>query len=132
MPANSTVEPIQKEESSNIAGPFTDPCETKATSKDESEKGSNPKEIFTAISKCSERVSTSDCINVEKIENADDAWRWIHENMGMVEDVIPDGYCGCPSFIGTCNHKRRTFEVDLPMIKASKPILFNMSNDLKQ
>ncbi len=132
MQGNSTVEPIQKEESSNVKCPFTNPTQTKATSKDNSEKGNNSGAFYTVNSKCSEIAGNRDCINVEKIDNADNTWRLICKNIGMVEDVTPDGNCGYHSCIGACNHTTRKFGVDLPQMRSTKLFLLNMQKDLKQ
>ncbi len=51
-------------------------------------------------------------MNVKKIDNADNAWRSIFENIGIVEVVTPDGNGGY-HFICAHNHTRRTFGVDL-------------------
>ncbi len=88
--------------------------------------------ILSAGSKCKEIVSTSDCINPEKIENIDDVWRWIHENIGKVTDVTSDGDHGYQSFVGVCNHTKRTFNVNLPMMKLTKSFILTLWEDLKQ
>ncbi len=77
MQIERIVESIHNKEFPNVPHPFKNPTQRKASSSDKSEKGSNPRVIFSTSSKSSEMISPKDCINVEKIENEDDAWIWI-------------------------------------------------------
>ncbi len=43
-----------------------------------------------------------------------------------------DQYCGYSSFIGACNHMRRTFGINLPQIRSTKQDLLKMQKDLKK
>ncbi len=55
------------------------PVQTKATSADKSGKGNNSEAFLSASHKSSEIGSIRDFINMEKIENEDNAWKWICE-----------------------------------------------------
>ncbi len=129
---NSFIEPIQKEESSILTHSFMIPTQTKSTSADKSEKGNNSEVFLCASSKCSEIASARDCIKVEKIDNADDAWRWICGNIWIVQEVTRGGNCWYHSFIGACKHTRSTFGVNLPDMRSTKQFLLNTWKDLKQ
>ncbi len=74
---NTFVEPIQKGESSNFTCHFIISTQAKATLEDKSEKGNNPNMILSASSKSSEIAIARDSIDVEKIDNEEDAWKWI-------------------------------------------------------
>ncbi len=73
-----------------------------------------------------------DSINVNKRDDEDDAWKWIHENIGVVQEVTGDGNCGYRSFIGACNHTKRTFSVNLTQMISTKQDLLKMQKDLKK
>ncbi len=64
--------------------------QTKATSEDKSEKGNNPDAFLSTSFKSREIASTKDPINVKKIDNEDDAWKWICENIGLVQEATGD------------------------------------------
>ncbi len=88
------------------------PTQRKATSEDKLEKGNNSEAFLSASFKGSVIDCARDCINVEKIENLDNAWRWIYENIGMVGDVTVDENCGYHSYIGAFNDTRRTLGIN--------------------
>ncbi len=81
---NSFVEPIQKEDSSNDDQSGMIPVQTKTTSTDKSEKGNNSEAFYAASFDYSKIASTSDSIDVRKIDNENNAWEWIHVNIGVV------------------------------------------------
>ncbi len=102
------------------------PVQIKVTPEDESEKHNDSEPFLSATYKSSEIGSTKDFINAENIENEDNAWEWICENIGIIQEVTRDGYCGYSSFIGACNHIRRLFAVNLPQMRSTKKALLNM------
>ncbi len=60
MQTDSSVDPIEKEEYSNVTHPFNNPNQNIASSTDKSEKGNNPEVLFAVDSKCSEIGTTRD------------------------------------------------------------------------
>ncbi len=90
MQTDSSVDPIEKEEYSNVTHPFNNPNQNIASSTDKSEKGNNPEVLFAVDSKCSEIGTTRDWINADRIENREDVGRWICKNIGIIENVTPD------------------------------------------
>ncbi len=82
------------------------PFQTRTTSADKSEIGNNPEAFHAASLNSSEIASAKDSIDVKKIDNENNAWEWIHENIGVFQEVTGDGHCVCRSFISACNHTR--------------------------
>ncbi len=70
-----SVEPIQKEESSNFIQSVMILVQIKAASANKSEKGNNSEAFPSTSYKSTEIGSARDSIDVKKIENEDNAWK---------------------------------------------------------
>ncbi len=72
-------------------------------------------------------ASTRDCINMEKIENEDDAWWWIWEMLELFPMLLKIEIMDTILLFGTCN-----FGFHLPQMRSTKSFLLKMWKDLKQ
>ncbi len=113
---NSFNDCIQKRDSSNFILSGTIPVQTKTASSDRLEKGNNSEAFCASCLDHIDIASAKDSIDVTKIDN-DDAWEWIHENIGVIQEVTGDGNCGYRSFISACNRTKITFGIDLPKMR---------------
>ena len=129
---NSFVERNQKDNSPDFIQSGIIPVQTETASSDKSEKGNNSEAFCASSFNSSEIANARDSIVVIKIDNENDTREWIRENIGIIEEVTGDGNCGYRSFIGACNHTRKTFDVDLPKMRSTKQFLLDMRKDLKQ
>ncbi len=67
-----------------------------------------------------------------RIENKEDAQRLVCKKFWIVAKIIWGENCVNCSFIDVCSHSRRAFNVNLPLLRSTKPFILNMQKDLKQ